>query len=346
MMGFAILILMIFHSSIPSFYGLKNILEIGVDIFFFLGGFTCTLSYCKSKSNNKIGLYFKKRAWRILPPYLILYTIIYVIEYLIKDDWNWIKFWGELTMWDNLVHNSINMWYVPAVLLMYILIPFYVNCYAKWKFILWLPFVVLLFVLGISLSGNIDILPFRMAWVRLPIFLLGVNLFLIKDRKYKLNKWVVLICAFIAFIICWILDYHQLITLKRLCYIPLVIATVYYYDKNRWCRKFLGWAGTFSYENYLMHWYVLHLLYDYTAEYVVSTILSLSCLSQLNTHRLGIEALYASVISYPLALVAAYLYHYFLNNTIYKGKKRICRYLNPMSKMGKTLEINQINKKL
>lgn len=58
MMGFAILILMIFHSSIPSFYGLKNILEIGVDIFLFLGGFTCTLSYCKSK---KVDGYFNKR---------------------------------------------------------------------------------------------------------------------------------------------------------------------------------------------------------------------------------------------------------------------------------------------
>lgn len=40
MMGVVILILLVFHSSIPNFYGLKNLLEIGVDIFLFLGGFT------------------------------------------------------------------------------------------------------------------------------------------------------------------------------------------------------------------------------------------------------------------------------------------------------------------
>lgn len=317
MMGVAILILMIFHSSIPSFYGLKNLFELGVDIFLFLGGFTCTLSYCKSKSKNQVGEYFKKRIWRILPPYLILYTIIYAIEYLFKDDWNWVKFFGELTMWDNLVHNSINMWYVPAILLMYILIPIYVNCYFKWKFVLWFPLVLILFVSSMSMTGKMHLLPFGMAWVRLPVFLLGVNMFLIKDKRISLNRWLILSGAFIAFIACWILDNEHLLELKRFCYIPLVIAVVYFYDKNRWCRKLFGWAGVFSYENYLMHWYILKLLYDYTAGYIVSVALSLPFLSHLNAYRLGIEALYASIIAIPLALLVASLYHKLLNKKVY-----------------------------
>lgn len=314
MMGVAILILMVFHSSIPSFYGLKNLLEIGVDVFLFLGGFTCTLSYCKSKSKNQVGAYFKKRIWRILPPYLILYTVIYAIDYLFKDNWNWAKFFGELTMWDNLAHNSISMWYVPAILLMYALIPVYVSCYHKWKFVLWSPFVLLLFVSCMSLTGKMHVLPFQMAWVRLPVFLLGVNLFLMKDKEISLNRWVVLSCAFIA---CWKLESERILELKRLFYIPLVIAFVYFYDKNRWCKKLFGWAGVFSYENYLMHGYVLKLVYDYTAGYVVSAALSLPFLTTLDAHRLGIEALYASVISIPLALLGAFLYHKFLNKIIY-----------------------------
>lgn len=90
-----------------------------------------------------------------------------------------------------------------------------------------------------------------------PYFLLGVNLFLIKDKKIRLNKWVILFCAFIAFIACWILESERSLELKRLFYIPLVVAFIYFYDKNKWNKKLFGWAGVFSYENYLMHGYVL-----------------------------------------------------------------------------------------
>lgn len=46
MMGFAILLIMLFHLALPTtLWGLKNTFEIGVDLFLFLGGFTCARSY-------------------------------------------------------------------------------------------------------------------------------------------------------------------------------------------------------------------------------------------------------------------------------------------------------------
>lgn len=323
MMGLAILTLMVFHSSIPSFYGLKNLLEFGVDIFLFLSGFTCTLSYCKIKLNNEsCSIYYKKRMWRILPPYLILYIFIYGIEYLFKDNWNWTKFFGELLMWDNLIHNSINMWYIPALLLMYSIIPIYVYSYKKWQIVLWLPFIIILFLIGMLFTEQIEILPFRMAWFRLPIFLLGVNTFLLKDKNFHLNSKSVLFYAIIAVILCWILENSHQFELKRLCYIPLVMAIVYFYDRNKLYKKVFKWIGTFSLENYLIHWYVIKLLYDYTAIPVISTVLSLPYFSLFNAHKQGLEALYASIMAIPLALIAAYSYHKILNITIYKQNSK------------------------
>lgn len=66
-----------------------------------------------------------------------------------------------------------------------------------------------------------------------------------------------------------------------------------------------------------MHGYVLKLVYDYTAGYVVSAALSLPFLSSMSDHRLGLETLFAAIISIPLALLGASLYHKFLNKTIY-----------------------------
>lgn len=320
LMGFAILILMIFHSSIPTFYGLKNVLDFGVDIFLFLGGFTCTLSYCKLKLNEGILMYYKKRVWRILPPYLLLYVFIYANEYLFNGQWDWAKYWGELSMWNNLVHNSVSMWYVPAVLIMYCIIPVYVDSFDKYKTVRWTPLLALLFVAGMHLSGWSRYLPFGMVWDRLPIYFLGVNAFLLKKNETHLNKWFVLCGVVVAFWVClWLDGLHQL-GLKRLCYIPMVIATVYFYDQNKWCKKLFGWAGVCSFENYMLHWYVVKLLYIYTAGIVVSALVALPGLNFLKGHQLGLEALYASVVGIPMALFFAYMYHRLLDKTVYKYK--------------------------
>lgn len=322
LMGFAILILMIFHSSIPSFYGFKNVLEIGVDIFLFLGGFTCSLSYSKLKQNNQNPYlkYYVKRLWRILPPYLILYSFIYAIEYLFKDHYNWSKFWGELTMWDNLVHNSISMWYVPAIILMYLIIPIYIDCYRKWQSILLLPFVLIFLLMGIVWGGKMSLIPFSMFWVRLPIFLLGINTFLLRNQKIIFNNYLVLFVAFVALILCLILDNAHQLALKRLCYIPIVFAIIHFYDLNKYGSRTFRWAGSFSYENYLIHGYILKVIYDYTAGVVISKIMSLPYFSLFSAYKLGLEALYASIIALPISLIIAYSYHKLLNLTIYKKK--------------------------
>lgn len=59
-MGLAIILIMVFHSAVPSFWRIKDQCEIGVDLFLFLGGFICIRSYFLT--SKKI-TYYKKRLW-------------------------------------------------------------------------------------------------------------------------------------------------------------------------------------------------------------------------------------------------------------------------------------------
>ena len=101
-----------------------------------------------------------------------------------------------------------------------------------------------------------------MFWVRLPIFLLGVNLFLMKDIKIYLNRWLLLFFALLSFFACLYFANTSMLELQRLCYIPLVVAFVYFYSATKWFKNLFAWIGVSSYENYLMHWYIRKMLYD------------------------------------------------------------------------------------
>ena len=205
MMGLAILGLMLFHSSGFSLFGVKNMLECGVDIFLFLSGFTCAHSYVKSY--KKLGyfrgywLFYKKRYWKVLPPFLILYSLFYGRIYLIHGGWNWIGFLGKITMYDNWMHNDISMWYVAALLFMYLLIPPYVDLCKKHRIALLIPIIFIVSLCCLMLSNFWSYIPFRMAWVRFPIFLLGVNLYILRDFRLKINKLALFGFGILSFII-------------------------------------------------------------------------------------------------------------------------------------------------
>ena len=321
LMGFAILILMVFHSpGIPSFIGLKYLLDLGVDIFLLLGGFTCTYSYvrlCNLGGAHNTIRFYRKRFWRILPPFLILYTFVYGYQYLIVGDGDWIEFLGQITMYDNLVHNSVIMWYVPALLLMYLLIPFYVNCFQICKGILWTPIVVFLIIVGLILSGYLSDIPFYMAWLRLPVFLLGIDIYLLKDVKININSRILLIVCLLS--IAGGVYFHSQPSLKplqQLCYIPIVLSVIYFYDNNKFLKQMFAFIGSFTLENYLIHWWCVLLCYNISAP-LVNAIISIEVFSPLTHHTLGLEALMASLLSYPIAIYLAYKYHILLEKIIY-----------------------------
>ena len=310
-MGLAIILIMVFHSAVPSFYGIKNLCEIGVDLFLFLGGFTCTRSYFLT--SKKI-TYYKKRLWRVLPPFLLLYIFIYGYEYLIGESWNWIGFFENITMWNNIAHNDTRMWYIPAVIFLYLVLPIYVEVCHKWKYMMWMPLMLVVALIILILTQNMGYLFFKMMWVRMPIFFLGINLYLLKDIDFKFNeKWLLILC--LLFMLCAWKEYN--VELRRLCFIPIVIVIVYFFDAVKLfdIRKIFRFMGTITLELYLIHEYTQVLIYQNLTTDIINVIMPFQFVAN---HSLGIQALLAVLLSWLIGILLAYGYHKSLEDTIYK----------------------------
>lgn len=306
-MGFAILLIMFFHLNLPTFYGIKNLFEIGVDIFLFIGGFTCAKSYMSSCENLRGGakfIYLKKRLWRIVPPYLLLYTFIYGYEFLIDKNGDWDGFLANISMWKNILDNGLRMWYIPAILIMYSILPFYIDACKRWKKATLLPLFLIASLSLFLMTNTFNYFPFKVAWIRLPIFLIGINFFLWKDIEFKLNDYVVLMTAIVFSILSWGVRSFSL-SVSRFCFIPVVIALIYYFDliKSEIILKWLKVFGKMTLELYLIHEYVQRLLFE------IFPIASLG---------VGAKAALCAIISLPVGFILAYAYHKFLHVTIYR----------------------------
>lgn len=312
MMGLAIILIMFFHSAVPSIWGIKNLCEIGVDLFLLLGGFTCTRSYFFTLNKTT---YYKKRFWRILPPFLLLYFFIYGYEFLIVKPCNWTGFFENITMWNSIAHNGTRMWYVPAVLFMYLLLPIYVDICKKWKYAMWLPLVIVVTLIALILTQKLDCLFFEIAWLRMPIFLLGVNLYLLKDSKFKFDKYQLLILC-ILFVLCAFVVQEYYVGLRRLFYIPIVIVMVYFFDvvKLLSIKKILKFMGAITLELYLIHEYIQVLIYQNLSAYIINIVMPSQFVAN---HSLGLQAIVAALLSWPIGILLAYWYHYSLVKTVY-----------------------------
>lgn len=110
LMGFAIILIMLFHLGVLPFG------ECGVDIFLFLSGFSM---YHSLSRNDNIVKFYRKRLLRILPAYLIIAIPFFFLktctidEFLLKITNLCILFQGEMGGW----------WFITMILLCYLLAP-------------------------------------------------------------------------------------------------------------------------------------------------------------------------------------------------------------------------------
>lgn len=299
MMGFAIFILMIFHSRRFEYIGfLQDIGDVGVDIFCFLGGFTCALSYLKtSDKENGLSLFYKKRFIRVFPPYFI-FALLWNSYWDIIKQHSYIAFVKDTFFYDVIVNNGANYWYISAILFMYAITPLYIKMCKKSNYCHYIPFIIIF----VELMRTYFQLPifFIMMWHRLPVYLLGISLFLLKDsNKIKINTKQLYLGSIISIIITSIKYFHpELISFAvyHFTFIPLVLTIVYNWNfKN----KFWSFLGKISLENYLLHWLVVF--------FILKVFPNL--LLFLNM-----------IISIIIAIVLSYMYHLFLSKTIYKIK--------------------------
>ena len=162
LMGVAMLSVFFFHSMgdwMPSF--VHNIAAhgaIGVDVFLFLSAMGLTYSITK---NPDIIAFYKRRVWRIMPTYWLIMSSVYLFVFTLmsihimpsnyypipRSVTQIVQAYTTLGYW--MKDGFYYLWYIPAILLLYLLFPFIYTLFVahSWMYVLALvPAAVIAFV--------------------------------------------------------------------------------------------------------------------------------------------------------------------------------------------------------
>jgi peptidoglycan/LPS O-acetylase OafA/YrhL len=199
LMGTSILLILLYHAFcwIPpeqnNLFTLFKYGYIGVDIFMLLSGFGLCYSYTK----NSIIMFYVRRLVRIFPLYIISGTIISMFIIQHGEDMSiWDFFCNISTLSYYNVGGTYWNWYIPAIVLFYLLFPIMYIGYKKYSTTLYL--ITNLVVIITTL--------FPIPWqyecliTRIPIFVLGILIYL-NQRNTSVQKELFLL-TFASFIIC------------------------------------------------------------------------------------------------------------------------------------------------
>lgn len=134
LMGLATIFIIVFHSSIyvkdiTILQSLKNIGDFGVDMFLFLSGIGLYFSYTKDRNKVK---FYKNRFIRIMPYYIPIAIVWYMFYNIVFEgdiqrsliDISTLGFW---------IHGNMCMWYISAILVLYLITPYYIDLMKKTK---------------------------------------------------------------------------------------------------------------------------------------------------------------------------------------------------------------------
>lgn len=208
LMGWSIVWIMMLHFG---FYTLKPLGFVaqygyaGVDIFLFVSGFG--LFYSLDKKPLLLSFY-RKRLIRIFPAYYLVGAFASIIvfhdtilQYLFR--YSTIGFW---------IGGAYFEWYVPSLLLLYLLAPFLKQAGLKWQSAL----AVLFLVIGFLILGHeelIDGVHYFLLY-RVPAFLYGMICAQWLKNAYSIKCFLWIALAGIPFFIWLYPNFHQVYLYK------------------------------------------------------------------------------------------------------------------------------------
>lgn len=182
-MGVAIIWVMLFHARIDVpgalFLPVSVVKDIGygaVDLFFFLSGFG--LFYSWSSRGYTVREFYKARLLRLLPTYWIVVVLYYGIEFFSKGTFSIVDIASMATGLNFYLHNEKFFWFIPAIVLCYLLFPLMI-CWVGFdsanrhlaRNVLYAIAATLLLSFAITATQFYYLLIFTL---RLPIFILGI----------------------------------------------------------------------------------------------------------------------------------------------------------------------------
>lgn len=286
LMGFAIIIVMLFHVSLSKtspWFGLRRMGNLGVDIFFFLSGIGLWYSWAKQQNFKR---FYLNRALRIYPAWLVIAGYYYVSNFRVGHPTyalpfggtgnavadSWIDLAGDVLInWDFWLYDELTFWYVPATMMMYLFAPLYMQLLRKDRTFMWLTVlplmwcIIMMYVVPVHKAvGHIEIF-----WSRIPIFMLGINCAeaIRQKETMKGHAWWMIVGFFaLSLWACvWLEQFRHgrfpLYT-ERMLYIVLAITTILIMAEVfsrvperllKVVNKPIAWVGGISLEVYLLH---------------------------------------------------------------------------------------------
>lgn len=234
-------------SIIMSIMGLG---QIGVDFFFFLSGLG--LYYSLSKSNVKIGQWYKKRFLRIFVPYIIIYSPALVLT-CVETGKGWRYFLynlSTLSFW----FGDNGCWFISVLVIFYLIAPFYKSMLQKTRYSV---LITISIVCVLYLIDSVYSYPMSDAFSQGLFFFVGM---LVAKRinggvkKVLTNKNIVaLTCLFVLLL--FLYSFSHFCPLLWILFFPLIIIACVLLDycKIKLISKFLDFMGDISLESYLFN---------------------------------------------------------------------------------------------
>ncbi|MGN7763259.1 acyltransferase family protein [Paenibacillus sp. 22594] len=280
LMGLAILWVMLYHStvdfsSIPVLGTLQAYGYGGVDIFLLVSGLGLYYAYRKNTSTT---LFYQRRLQRILPTYLpvvLLFCLLY-----------WAM--GEMSLLDVLLNlttlsfwlglDSRFDWYVPALLVLYLLTPLFMHFFkVRNKGVTVTVASLVGVLLSVVLSGT-PLSYLLIFTIRIPIFFVGVLVGYLIDKHEVISRrngivylgmlltGAVLLAASQKYMSGYMWSYGLWWYPFILITLPLCLLTagmLHWVAERKWSRfPFLSFCGAHSLEIYLIHERMLKITAD------------------------------------------------------------------------------------
>lgn len=308
--GIAILLIVFFHSSIiiPNELNIlkfiKHTGEIGVDIFLFLSGIGLYFSFSK---NNNIKYFYKKRAIRVLIPYLIISPAWYILRDISKHE-TISRIFMDISFSNFWIYGERTEWFIAAIIVFYLIYPIIHKIMDKSEKLA-IALIVIVFIINliINLIWNNFYNNTEIFLTRIPVFLCGCLIAKKVKEKKSVNFNIISLCSItiIALIIVLYNNYPNTLFEKYLYYLycPLSIclcivfsSILNSFNRTNFIYKMLLFFGAYTLEIYLTHEKVLAIL---------------------KSIKLDNYNLVLNVIAFIIAIISSYILKW-LCNLIYK----------------------------
>ena len=223
-------------------------------LFFFISGLT--FYYSNNEKKIKYFDYIKKKAVRLLIPYVFWNLLFLVPKYILSAFLNdkvqlSIAYVFKVFLYPR---NNIcgTTWFLVALFIMYAVAPLLLKIFQKKK-ILYYMLLLLAFVMSMFYIDN-RFLTIGDLSKDLVFFMLGLCIFSNKEKLLKIKNEMLLIIACLISFIFWVI-YSNKITTAFLCtFILLLLLIIGLIGQKKWKRNIISDNGLFI---MIFHWFFI-----------------------------------------------------------------------------------------